>query len=192
MPSLNLQRYLQTRADGGSIEDACAASGIGAGEARLHEKDIERGELTLPRARAHARTRENPIEEVEMANGTVAADELRLLIERIERLQSSARWSRIPGRKRRRSWPSIWTPLVCQPTTPRSRWPLEMKSFQTAAARDRHREGSLKGATGSLAVRRALKAKGMAAAIAWREKRRCHCGALAYRPCIHRPDGLTT
>jgi uncharacterized protein (UPF0335 family) len=89
--SLNLQRYLQARADGGSVGEACAASGIGAGEAQLHERDIERGELTLPRAGARAparaHTRENSTEEVEVANGTVAADELRLLIERIERLK---------------------------------------------------------------------------------------------------------
>lgn len=49
-----------------------------------------------------------------------------------------------------------------------------------------------------------LKAKGMAAAIAWREARRCRepvadpfspvgtreCRALAWQPCAHRPEGL--
>jgi uncharacterized protein (UPF0335 family) len=70
MPSFNLQRYLQARADGGSVEAACAASGIDAGEAQLHEQDIERGELTLPRARAPAREDEQPGEEAIMDDVT--------------------------------------------------------------------------------------------------------------------------
>lgn len=57
MPSFNLTRYLRARASGATVEDACEQSGIGLGEAELHEKAIERGELKLPRARA--RTREN-------------------------------------------------------------------------------------------------------------------------------------
>jgi hypothetical protein len=65
-----------------------------------------------------------------------------------------------------------------------------MKQFRSAEARERHREGSLTGAAGSLAARRAKKANGMAAAVEWRETRRCHCGALAYQSCAHRPDGL--
>lgn len=40
-------------------------------------------------------------------------------------------------------------------------------------------------------TRQRQKAAGMAAAIAWRESRRCvHCRALAYVPCVHRPDGF--
>lgn len=38
--------------------------------------------------------------------------------------------------------------------------------------------------------RRAEKRAGVAAAKAWRESRRCTaCGAIAYRPCAHRPEG---
>ena len=38
---------------------------------------------------------------------------------------------------------------------------------------------------------RAQKCAGMAAAVEWRESRRCsQCGALAYVPCEHRPEGL--
>jgi uncharacterized protein (UPF0335 family) len=42
--------------------------------------------LAPPRARAPAREDEQSTKEEEMAEGTVAGDELRLLIERIERL----------------------------------------------------------------------------------------------------------
>lgn len=87
MPSFQLQRYLQARADGSSVEAACEASGIGLGEAELHEADIASGELELPRAGARAHAREDEQSgETKMAEGTGAADELRLLIERIERL----------------------------------------------------------------------------------------------------------
>lgn len=42
----------------------------------------------------------------------------------------------------------------------------------------------------SLAQRRAEKELGMAAAVRWRESRRCiECGALGYTPCEHRPEG---
>ena len=45
----------------------------------------------------------------------------------------------------------------------------------------------------SIATVRAQKAAGMAAARAWRESRRCkQCGALAYVPCAHRPEGAAT
>jgi hypothetical protein len=49
MPSFNLQRYLTARASGASVEEACATSGIGMGEAELHEADIASGELELPK-----------------------------------------------------------------------------------------------------------------------------------------------
>jgi hypothetical protein len=45
----------------------------------------------------------------------------------------------------------------------------------------------------SSAGRRAAASEGMKAAIEWRESRRCKapgCGALAYEPCVHRPEGL--
>lgn len=87
MPSAQAQRYLEERAAGGSVDDARFVSGFSAEEAALWEADIESGEIELPRARA--RTREDQSqkkEKTEMVNGTVAGDELRLLIERIERL----------------------------------------------------------------------------------------------------------
>jgi uncharacterized protein (UPF0335 family) len=114
MPSFNLQRYLTARASGVSVEEACATSGIGMGEAELHEADIASGELELPHVHVHAREGDQPGEEPFMARdnettvqigdgpkmplndfveaadrisgASVAADELRLLIERIERL----------------------------------------------------------------------------------------------------------
>lgn len=63
---------------------------------------------------------------------------------------------------------------------------------------------SAPGVSRPLATRRAQKAAGMAAAIEWRERRRCRglvadpstptglrlCGALAYVPCERRPEGL--
>lgn len=60
MPSVQLERYLQERADGKSVEEACFWSGIGLGEAALHEADIESGELELPLARAPAREGDQP------------------------------------------------------------------------------------------------------------------------------------
>lgn len=88
MPSLQLTDYLQRRADGEPVEQAAELSGIGLTEARLHEADIERGELELPRARAGAGVRAREDEgRNDMASGTIAGDELRLLIERIERIE---------------------------------------------------------------------------------------------------------
>jgi uncharacterized protein (UPF0335 family) len=55
MPSVQLSEYLQLRADGVSVEEAAIRSTIGLAEARLHEVDIESGDLPLPRARARAR-----------------------------------------------------------------------------------------------------------------------------------------
>jgi hypothetical protein len=48
MPSVQLQTYLEARASGATVDEACAASCIGLGEAELHEKDIASGELSLP------------------------------------------------------------------------------------------------------------------------------------------------
>lgn len=93
MPSFQLAHYLQLRADGEPVEAAAEQSGIGPAEARLHEADIASGDLPLPpprgRARvpAPAREDEQPGEGTSTANGTVAGDELRLLIERVERLK---------------------------------------------------------------------------------------------------------
>lgn len=91
MPSLQLQSYLQARADGATMSFAAEQSGISIREAELHEADIASGDLKLPEPRARAHTRVHvreatPSEERTMANSNVAADELRLLIERIDRL----------------------------------------------------------------------------------------------------------
>jgi uncharacterized protein (UPF0335 family) len=92
MPSVQLSQYLQLRADGEPVETAAEQSGIGLAEALLHEADIESGELPLPAPRvcagAGARVREGDDEgETKMADDNVAADMLRLFIERIERLR---------------------------------------------------------------------------------------------------------
>lgn len=88
MPSVELSRFLHLRADGLSTENAAFESGIGLKEAELWEQAIASGEVELPRARARARAREEqPKTEGNVANGNVAADELRLLIERVERLE---------------------------------------------------------------------------------------------------------
>jgi uncharacterized protein (UPF0335 family) len=84
--SLQLDRYLTARADGLTVEQACELSGIGLGEAELHERDIERGEMELPqpsRARVHEADQHQG--RTGMAEN-IAADALRLFIERIERL----------------------------------------------------------------------------------------------------------
>lgn len=115
MASRNLTRYVAARATGSTVETAATIAGFSLTEARLTEKAIEAGELELPRARAPARTREDqstkegnvardtettvqigdgpkiPLKDFEaavdrMAGPTVAGDELRLFIERIERL----------------------------------------------------------------------------------------------------------
>jgi uncharacterized protein (UPF0335 family) len=129
MSSLQLQQYLQLRADGETIERACELSTIGAAEAALHEADIASGELALPepsRAQVHVHAREEARYETEgklmardcettiSVNGgpehtldevrealdivksraggpTVAAAELRLFIERIERLKEEVK-----------------------------------------------------------------------------------------------------
>lgn len=87
MTSLNLARYLHARASGATVAAACELSGIGPGEAELHERDIASGELELPHVRAPARESDTSTKERKMAEGTVAGDELRLLIERVERLE---------------------------------------------------------------------------------------------------------
>jgi hypothetical protein len=59
-----------------------------------------------------------------------------------------------------------------------------------------------RGGHARVAQQRADKAHGMAKAVEWRERRRCHallsdpsdptmviCGALGWQPCAHRPRG---
>jgi uncharacterized protein (UPF0335 family) len=82
MPSVQLERYLTERAAGRSVSEACFFSGIDAAEAELHEADIASGELELPRAHVRAGAREGD-QSGEGTSMDVAADELRLLIERL-------------------------------------------------------------------------------------------------------------
>lgn len=51
MPSLQLTRYLQLRANGVSVEAAAEESRIGLAEAELHEASIAAGDLQLPQPR---------------------------------------------------------------------------------------------------------------------------------------------
>jgi uncharacterized protein (UPF0335 family) len=114
--SVQLDRYLAERAAGKAIQEACFFSGIDEGEAKLTEAAIKKGEIELPRACAPAPAREgDATKEREMARDSettvqigdgpkiplddfvaaadrgagpsVAADQLRLFIERIERLE---------------------------------------------------------------------------------------------------------
>lgn len=80
--SAQQDRYLEERARGESVSNACYWSGISPAEAALIEKDIARGALTLPPPRNHNKPEEPP-----MSESIVAADELRSLIERVERLE---------------------------------------------------------------------------------------------------------
>lgn len=93
MPSRQLAAYFTLRESGATVEAAAEQSGIGLTEARFTEQAIEKGEPSC--APAPARTHEDePTKEMEMARDnetvrateTVAADQLRLFVERIERL----------------------------------------------------------------------------------------------------------
>ncbi len=79
--SLQQDTYLSARAEGATIDGACAVSTIPAAEAELIEQAIEAGDISLPAPRDHNQSKEKPMAE------NVAADELRQLIERIERLE---------------------------------------------------------------------------------------------------------
>lgn len=107
--SFNQQRYLAERAAGKPIKEACFWSGIPEDEAPFIEKAIERGDLEFqptsttkeinqkPQFSAAETVNSTPEEispgtghnsgENTMADGNVAAEQLRLFIERIERLE---------------------------------------------------------------------------------------------------------
>jgi uncharacterized protein (UPF0335 family) len=74
--SRQLDQYLQMRADGKSQAEAAIAIGMTRVESDLTEKAIAGGHLSLP-----VKGRSN------MSGGNVAAEQLRLFIERIERLE---------------------------------------------------------------------------------------------------------
>lgn len=97
--SVQLRHYLFHRQTSERAE-ACALSGIGLEEARLTDIARDKGELgdvepldpaiALDPAVA-AIGHNQPPEENTMSEGIVAADELRLLIERVERLEEEKR-----------------------------------------------------------------------------------------------------
>jgi uncharacterized protein (UPF0335 family) len=83
--SVHLKRYLRARRAGQSRDEACAASGISAAEAELRDRGEEAGEYadidTTERPTIGHNSGGNHMSE------NVAADQLRLFIERIERLE---------------------------------------------------------------------------------------------------------
>jgi uncharacterized protein (UPF0335 family) len=89
MPSTQLADYFAMRSRDVAVENAAEQSGIGLKEAELWEQSLAEGdEQALALARAGARAREDePKREGIVANGNIAADELRLLIERVERIE---------------------------------------------------------------------------------------------------------
>lgn len=80
-----------------------------------------------------------------------------------------------------------------------------MSRAPTGAARERMLDGARRGRATVLAQRRADKVAGMAAAVEFRERRRCRaevpdpasltgvreCRALGWQPCAHRPNGAS-
>jgi uncharacterized protein (UPF0335 family) len=84
MPSLQLRTYLTARASGTPLGEAADLAGFSLAEARLTDAAVERGEIEAPHV--HVREDNEPTKEETMVSGTVAGDELRWLIERIERL----------------------------------------------------------------------------------------------------------
>ena len=70
--------------DGASLEDACDQSGIGIAEGRMHVKDDEKNP---PPPEAYELLGHNSGQTTMSDSQVIAADEIRLLIERVERLQ---------------------------------------------------------------------------------------------------------
>lgn len=86
--SVQLRKYITARRGGASTEDAAAIASIPLGEAALWDADEERGELDWVQPwvePAVAEIGHNSGEKV-MTNG-MANDQLRLFIERVERLE---------------------------------------------------------------------------------------------------------
>jgi uncharacterized protein (UPF0335 family) len=83
--SLQLRRYLRARRDGVSRDDAASANGIGSEEARLHDVAEAAGEYADIDLSGIALVGHNSGETT--MSDTVAADQLRQFIERIERLE---------------------------------------------------------------------------------------------------------
>lgn len=83
MSSLQLQRYCAARIADTPIEIAAETSGLGIDCAKLWEADRERGESDFKAIAAQSEER--------IMSNVVAADQLRLFIERIERLEEEKR-----------------------------------------------------------------------------------------------------
>lgn len=83
--SQNLRIYRRARRDGVSIEDACEQSGIGLTEARLHDRDDAKNP---PPPEAYELLGHNSGQTTMSDNESTENPQLRLLVERIERLQS--------------------------------------------------------------------------------------------------------
>lgn len=81
--SLELRRYLASRRDGTPREAAAAEAGISIEEARLTDAAEERGELAeiQPPPPIGHNSKETSMSDI------IAADQLRLFIERVERLE---------------------------------------------------------------------------------------------------------
>jgi uncharacterized protein (UPF0335 family) len=79
--SVQLDTYLHARTAGLDPDLAAEWAGIPFAEAVLIEKDIARREIILPPPRDHNQSKEEPMTQ------SIEADELRLLIERVERLE---------------------------------------------------------------------------------------------------------
>lgn len=74
MPSLQLTRYLLDRAADVPLEEAAERHGFALLEARLTDKAVAAGEIQVPELK------ESPMPD------NIAADQLRLIVERVERL----------------------------------------------------------------------------------------------------------
>ena len=77
MASLQLQAYLRDRASDVPLVIAADRHGLTHLEAKLTDKAVAAGEISIP----------EPVKEEIMSEPNVAADQLRLFIERIERLE---------------------------------------------------------------------------------------------------------
>jgi hypothetical protein len=78
VPSLQLERFFQLRANGVFVDDAAEQAGLGIAEARLWEREIAAGEIILPEPSTKETTmpvgKTNEEEELETPQPHIAAD----------------------------------------------------------------------------------------------------------------------